>query len=39
LGLGLWIAKRIIEAHGGSVLAESALGQGSTFILRLPLEP
>jgi PAS domain S-box-containing protein len=37
LGLGLWITKRIVEAHGGTVLAESELGKGSTFVLRLPL--
>jgi PAS domain S-box-containing protein len=31
--LGLCIAKRIVEAHGGNVVAESALGQGSALIL------
>jgi signal transduction histidine kinase len=36
LGLGLWITKRIAEAHDGSVLVESQLGHGSTFTLRLP---
>lgn len=38
-GLGLAIARRIAEAHGGSLDAESQLGTGSTFTLRLPLEP
>ncbi len=38
-GLGLAIARRIAEAHGGSLDAESQLGHGSTFTLRLPLEP
>jgi signal transduction histidine kinase len=38
-GLGLAIARRIAEAHGGSLYAESMLDHGSTFTLRLPLEP
>ena len=35
-GLGLAIARQIAEAHGGSVEAKSAPGEGSTFVLRLP---
>lgn len=35
-GLGLSIAKQVAEAHGGSVSAESTVGEGSTFTLRLP---
>jgi signal transduction histidine kinase len=35
-GLGLYLSKAIVEAHGGSVRAESALGRGSTFIVQLP---
>jgi len=38
-GLGLAIARRIAEAHGGSLTAQSELGVGSTLILQLPLEP
>ena len=38
LGMGLWITKQIVEAHGGTVLAESAPGKGSTFIVRLPFD-
>ncbi len=35
-GLGLFIAKTIVEAHGGRIWAESALGKGSTFSVMLP---
>ncbi|MCY1014559.1 PAS domain S-box protein [Pyxidicoccus sp. MSG2] len=38
LGLGLYISRQIVEALGGTVRAESALGQGATFIVELPLE-
>jgi signal transduction histidine kinase len=36
-GLGLAIVKYIVEAHGGSIRAISRAGQGSTFIVDLPL--
>ncbi len=36
-GLGLTIAKRIAESHGGSVSLESSLGHGTSVTVRLPL--
>ncbi len=37
-GLGLWIVKKLVEAHNGRVWVRSSLGKGSTFAFSLPLE-
>jgi signal transduction histidine kinase len=38
LGLGLWISREIIDAHGGSIHVDSAPGAGATFTVELPGE-
>jgi signal transduction histidine kinase/tetratricopeptide (TPR) repeat protein len=36
-GIGLWLVREIVQALGGTVQVESALGQGATFTVTLPL--
>jgi len=39
LGLGLWIARQFVLAHDGKITVESSPGEGSTFVVDLPLQP
>jgi signal transduction histidine kinase len=39
LGLGLFLTRQIIEAHGGTIQATGRPGEGATFILQLPASP
>lgn len=38
MGLGLFIVFEIIEEHGGCIAVDSAIGRGTTFTIRLPME-
>jgi signal transduction histidine kinase len=37
IGLGLPVTRRIVEKHGGTIVAESVAGEGATFVLTLPV--
>ncbi len=36
-GVGLWLVRRIVEAHGGTIRVDSTTGEGATFTVELPL--
>lgn len=38
-GMGLSICRKIVERHGGAIIAHSDLGQGSNFVITLPTQP
>jgi signal transduction histidine kinase len=38
-GLGLYITRQMVEAHGGKIAVESEIGTGSTFVIELPRQP
>jgi two-component system OmpR family sensor kinase len=38
-GLGLWLVRELVQAHGGEITLASAPGAGATFTVRLPIEP
>lgn len=38
-GLGLAFTQQVVQEHGGAIRCESAVGQGTTFVVRLPIAP
>ena len=38
IGLGLVLCKQLVEGHNGTITVESKVGEGSTFIVKLPIQ-
>ncbi|WP_225413562.1 ATP-binding protein [Stigmatella hybrida] len=38
LGLGLWVSRQVVEAHGGAITVTDTPGGGATFMVELPLD-
>jgi PAS domain S-box-containing protein len=38
-GIGLYLVKHLVERHDGEIWVESVVGEGSTFIFRIPIKP
>jgi signal transduction histidine kinase len=38
MGLGLWLARRIVTAHGGTITVDSSPGKGAVFTVILPVQ-
>jgi signal transduction histidine kinase len=38
VGLGLAVVSKIVEEHGGEISVDSTPGEGSVFLIRLPME-
>jgi len=36
IGLGLYIAKQVVDAHGGTITVRSEAGEGTSFTARMP---
>jgi signal transduction histidine kinase len=36
LGVGLYLTKKIVEAHEGKIEVQSKIGQGTTFLIQIP---
>jgi signal transduction histidine kinase len=39
MGVGLWLSKTVVNAHRGDIHFDSLPGEGTRFVVRLPVEP